>query len=126
MISISPQSRVLIQVEALDFRKGMDSIVGLCSEVHEQDPFSGTYFLFRNRTRTAIRILFFDGQGTWLCQKRFAKGTLRHWPKNHSISNALTQLAAREAYTLIWNGDPVGARFAPEWKQLPAIPSRIL
>ncbi len=58
MISISPQSRVLVQVEALDFRKGMDSIVGLCSEVHQQDPFSGTYFLFRNRSKTAIRIMF--------------------------------------------------------------------
>lgn len=122
MISISPQSRVLVQVEALDFRKGMDSIVGLCSEVHGQDPFSGTYFLFRNSKRTAIRILFFDGQGSWLCQKRFAKGTLRCWPKHHSISDQLTQLAAQEAYTLIWNGDPVGARFAPEWKTLAKSP----
>lgn len=119
MISISPQSRVLIQIEALDFRKGMDGMIGLCSEIYQQDPFSGTYFLFRNRKRTAIRILFFDGQGTWLCQKRFSKGSLRHWPKSHSLSAQLNQLAAREAYTLLWNGDPQGARFAPEWKQLP-------
>jgi transposase len=122
MISISPQSRVLVQVEALDFRKGMDSIVGLCSEVHQQDPFSGTYFLFRNRSKTAIRIMFFDGQGTWLCQKRFSKGSLRCWPqKKQPASDPLNQLAAREAYTLIWNGDPVGARYAPEWKPLPIL-----
>jgi transposase len=49
MITISPQSRVLIQVEAIDFRKGMDGLVGLCSEGYRQDPFSGAYFLFRNR-----------------------------------------------------------------------------
>lgn len=119
MIFFSPQSRVLVQVESLDFRKGMDGIVGLCSEIHHQDPFSGTYFLFRNRKCTGIKILFFDGQGTWLCSKRFAEGQLRYWPKNNDPNDPLTQLAAREAYTLIWNGDPRGAKFAPEWRQLP-------
>jgi transposase len=123
MISISPQSRILVQIESLDFRKGMDSIVGLCGEVHGKDPFSGTYFLFRNKKRTALRILFFDGQGTWLCQKRFSKGRLRCWPKTDATGEALSQLVAREVYTLIWNGDPKGARFGPEWKPLPLIKS---
>jgi len=121
MITINPQCRVLVQVEALDFRKGMDSLVGLCSEVHGQDPFSGTYFLFRNRKRTCIRILFFDGQGTWLCHKRFSKGRLKCWPKNNYSEDPLTQIAAQAAYTLIWNGNPAGAQFAPEWKKLPII-----
>jgi transposase len=119
MISISPQSRILVQVAPLDFRKGLDGVIGLCSEIHNQDPFSGTYFLFRNRKRTCIRIMYFDGQGTWLCHKRFAEGHLRYWPTNNNLNDPLTQLAAREAYTLIWNGDPSGAKFAPEWKPLP-------
>jgi len=119
MISISPQSRVVAQVEPLDFRKGLDSIIGLCSEIHNQDPFSGTYFLFRNRKQTCIRILFFDGQGAWLCHKRFSEGQFRYWPARSDPNDPLTQLAAREAYTLIWNGDPRGASFGPEWKRLP-------
>lgn len=119
MIALSPQSRILIQTESLDFRKGMDSMVGLCSEIYLQDPFSGIYFLFRNKQATSLRILFFDGQGTWLCQKRFAKGRLRCWPKRHEAHDPLVQLAAKEVYTLLWNGDPAGARFSPEWKKLP-------
>jgi len=120
MISISPQSRVLVQIEPLDFRKGLDGISGRVREVLSQDPFSGAYFVFRNGKGTGIKILFFDGQGLWLAQKRLSEGRLRFWPTKN-ITDPLIQLAAREVHTLLWNGDPRGARFAPEWRQLPMV-----
>lgn len=116
MIHVSPQTRILLQVGPLDYRKGLDSLVGMCREVLGENPFSGTLFVFRNRKRTSIKMLFYDGQGFWVCQKRFSEGKLRYWPE---ATTSLTQLAARELYTLIWNGDPSGAKFAPEWRQLP-------
>jgi transposase len=41
---------------------------------------SGTLFLFRNRSGTAIKLLTYDGQGYWLCLKRFSQGKLQWWP----------------------------------------------
>ena len=119
MITISPQSRVLVQLEPLDFRKGLDGIAGRIREVLNHDPFSGTYFVFRNGAGTGIKILFFDGQGLWLAHKRLSEGRLRFWPRSQQMTGELIQLASREVHTLLWNGDPHGARFAPEWKQLP-------
>jgi len=38
---------------------------------------SGTVFVFRNRRRTAIKALVYDGQGFWLCHKRLSSGRFR-------------------------------------------------
>jgi hypothetical protein len=57
MIQITPQMRILVAVEAVDGRKGIDSLARLCQEKLQADPFSGCLFVFRNRRGTAIRIL---------------------------------------------------------------------
>jgi transposase len=118
MIQVSPQTPVLVHREAVDFRKGMDGLVGLCREELELDPFSGTIFVFRNSKSTAIKLLFYDGQGFWLCQKRFSEGKIHHWPLTAEDGSRAIHLAGRELYTLLWNGDPEGACFAPEWKKI--------
>ncbi|MBL8820267.1 MAG: IS66 family insertion sequence element accessory protein TnpB, partial [Planctomyces sp.] len=43
-----------------------------CKGVLGQDPFTGTVFVFRNRRRSSIKVLVYDGQGFWLCQKKHA------------------------------------------------------
>src|SRR3954469_4574030 len=60
MIQIAPQVRILVAVEAIDCRKGIDAIAQLCREKLNADPFSGYLFLFRNRRGTAIRALQYD------------------------------------------------------------------
>ena len=69
MIQITPQMRILLAVAPADFRKGIDGLAGVCRRVLGSDPFSGYVFVFRNRRATAIKILVYDGQGFWLCQK---------------------------------------------------------
>lgn len=76
MIQITPQMRVLAAIEPADFRKGIDGLARLCKEALRQDPFCGWLFVFRNRRSTAIKILIYDGQGFWLCQKRLSSGRL--------------------------------------------------
>jgi hypothetical protein len=66
MIQIAAQIRILVAVEAIDGRKGIDAIAQLCREKLNADPFSGYLFIFRTRRGTAIRILQYDGQGFWL------------------------------------------------------------
>jgi hypothetical protein len=68
MIQITAQMRVLVAIEAVDGRKGIDSLARLCQEKLSEDPFSGCVFVFRSRSGTAIRLLSYDGQGYWLAQ----------------------------------------------------------
>ena len=66
MIQIAPQFRILVAVEPVDGRKGIDSLAQLCRDKLATDPFSGCVFIFRTRRRTAIKLLAYDGQGLLL------------------------------------------------------------
>ena len=57
VIQIAPQIRILVAIEAIDGRKGIDRIAQLCREKLNADPFSGYLFIFRSRRGTSIRIL---------------------------------------------------------------------
>ena len=66
LIQITPQLRILVAIDAIDGRKGIDSLAQLCREKLDADPFSGCLFIFRSRRGTAIKLLIYDGQGFWL------------------------------------------------------------
>ena len=55
MIQITPHMRILVAVEPIDFRAGIDGLAAACRKRLEADPFSGALFVFRNRARTAIK-----------------------------------------------------------------------
>ena len=60
LIQIAPQFRILVAIEAIDGRKGIDALAQLCREKLDADPFSGCVFIFRTRRRTAIKLLAYD------------------------------------------------------------------
>ena len=80
MIQTSATMRILVAVQPVDFRKGIDGLAAVCRQQLEQDPISGWAFVFRNRRATAVKILLYDGQGFWLCQKRLSQGHFGWWP----------------------------------------------
>ena len=115
MLQITPHMKVLVAVDAVDFRKGIDGLVALCKTELKKDPLAGTVFVFRNRRANAIKVLVYDGQGFWLCQKRLSEKKFRFWPK----SNAPTKsLAASQLLVLFSAGNPNAADLAPDWKPL--------
>lgn len=116
MIQITPQMRLLLAVEPADFRKGIDGLAQVCRQVLKEDPFSGCVFIFRNKKASAIKILMYDGQGFWLCQKRLSKGRFGWWPHNDLLRSR--QLAVHELQLLIWNGDMRKARISPSWRPI--------
>lgn len=107
--------RVLVAVEPADFRKGIDGLAQLCRGQLREDPFSGAVFVFRNRRKTAIKVLVYDGQGFWLCTKRLSEGRFRHWPKS---GDASCSLRAHELAVLLSAGDPSHTQAAPEWRRV--------
>lgn len=118
MIQITPQMRVLVAVEPVDFRKGIDGLVRLCRERLAADPFSGSVFVFRSRRQTAIKLLVYDGCGFWLCQKRLSAGRFRCWPG--STDSASRELESHELVVLLAGGDPEAAQGAPIWRRVKA------
>ncbi|MFI5284453.1 MAG: IS66 family insertion sequence element accessory protein TnpB [Candidatus Dormibacterales bacterium] len=117
MMQITPQMRILVATEPADFRKGIDGLARVCREALCADPFSGTVFVFRNRGATAIKMLVYDGQGFWLCQKRLSQGRLRYWP-GHGGGGRERELLAHELQVLLAGGDPEATRVAPQWRRL--------
>ena len=114
MIQITAHMRILVAVDPVDFRSGIDGLARICRQKLRSDPFAGTVFVFSNRRRTAVKVLIYDGQGFWICQKRLSEGRFRWWPKGEVSSS----LAAHELQVLLWNGDPTDSRVAPPWKRI--------
>mgnify|MGYP003564957972 FL=1 len=115
MIQITPQMRILVAIEPVDFRKGIDGLSQLCRNEFEENPFSGTVFVFRNRRRTTIKALVYDGQGYWLCTKRLSSSKYKHWP---SIGEKVSELEAHELLILLRGGDPASVVTAPVWRKV--------
>ncbi len=108
--------RILLAVEPVDFRNGIDGLARVCRQTLQSDPFSGYVFIFRNKKASSIKVLMYDGQGFWLAQKRLSKGRFKWWPAGDSPS--LRRLAVYQLQLLIWNGDLRHGRVAPFWKPI--------
>jgi len=115
MLQLTPQSRIFLATEPVDFRKGIDGLGAVCRRVLGDNPLGGAVYVFRNRSGTAIKILCYDGQGFWLCLKRFSQGRLAWWPKT---GETRVRLSARELMMVLWNGNPEQAQMAQDWRRV--------
>ena len=115
MIQLTPHMHIFIAVESIDCRKGIDGLAAACRYKLAQDPFSGAIFLFRNRGRTTLKILIYDGQGFWLCTKRLSTGKFHWWPNQ---TEGVVTIHAHELQTLLSNGNPDAAQFSASWKKI--------
>lgn len=104
MLQITSRHKIFIGIQPIDFRKGIDGIVAVCHRQLQLDPFSGHFFIFRNRRATAIKVLAYDAHGFWLCHKRLSSGTFKNWP---TAQQAMLTLSAAQLLALIYNGDPL-------------------
>lgn len=116
VIQLAPQFRILVAIEAVDGRKGIDALAQFCREKLNADPFSGCIFIFRTRRGTAIKLLTYDGQGFWIATKRLSKGRFRWWPVGQDEAQVLR---AHQAQLLLAAGNP-DADAAPVWRPLSA------
>ena len=110
--------RILVAIEPVDFRRGIDGMARLCREELASDPFSGTVYVFRSRRGKSVKILIYDGQGFWLCHKRLSQGRFRCWPTQSGCTS--TVLQAHELQVLLYGGDPSRTRAAPVWRHVRA------
>ncbi|HEV8000299.1 MAG TPA: IS66 family insertion sequence element accessory protein TnpB [Planctomycetaceae bacterium] len=97
MITLPHSVRVFLHAPATDLRKGFDALCGLVTTAFDQDPLSGHLFLFVNRRRDRLKILFWDRDGLAIWYKRLeSPGTFQLPAVPHdavSIEMTATQLA---------------------------------
>ena len=74
MLSLAASTRIFLAIEPCDMRKGFDGLFALVESVIRQDPFSGHLFVFRNRRRDRLKIMWWDRDGLVVWYKRLEKG----------------------------------------------------
>ena len=97
MIAVPAGVRVLVATKPVDFRKGGDGLAALGQEMLEEDPFSGTIFIFRAKRADRVKILTWDGSGLVLFWKRLEQGAFR-WPP---IMNGVMRLTPAQLAALL-------------------------
>ena len=77
MLNLSVATRVYAVHGATDMRKSHNGLYAIVKNHLGQDPASGHLYLFCNRRRDRLKVLFWDGSGLWVCAKRLEQGTFK-------------------------------------------------
>lgn len=75
MLSLPPSVRIFVAREPVDMRKSFDGLSGVVRDILEEDPLSGHLFVFFNKRRNLVKVLWWDRSGFWLLYKRLERGT---------------------------------------------------
>ena len=115
MLSFAGSLKVFVAVAPCDLRKGFNGLPALVTGRLQENPQAGALFVFTNRRRNRLKILFWDRTGLWVCTKRLEQGTFS-WPEPVEGGSAKLSLTP-EALTLLTDGvDLRGAKLRP-WYQ---------
>ena len=102
MLTFPGSLKVFIAMEPVDLRKSFTGLWAVTSNVLREDPSSGSLYVFTNRRRNRVKILYWDGTGVWVMIKRLEQGTF-NWPKGIDVESGKLQLSP-EALGLLLDG----------------------
>lgn len=88
-------------------------MAAVCKQVLQADPFCGAIFAFTNRSRIFVRLLIYDGNGFWLCHKRFSEGKLKWWPATQAQADTIN---STQLQIILQQGDPSRVKFKRSWR----------
>jgi transposase len=112
MLSFHAQLKVFVATTPLDLRASFNGLWNAAQNYLGEDPKSGALFVFGNRRRNRIKILYFDGTGVCILSKRLEQGTF-HWPQSAGEPGAKLRLAPQALQLLLDGVDlKAGARRA--------------
>ena len=99
----APQVRVFLYRHATDLRKSFNGLVALTESSIQQDPLSGSYFVFVNRRQDRIKILYWGQVGYCIWYQQLQRGTYQ-LPKHDELDGAEAIEMTRTQLSLILDG----------------------
>lgn len=124
MIALNRRTRIYVCKEVTDMRASYDSLFRRVKEILKHDPYSGHLFLFVNRSRTSCKVLYFDGTGFVILQKRLDRGTFSRVNPMFKDEVVLTEAE----FGLFFEGSDLEKRFieSPSDKKRAFLPKKSL
>jgi transposase len=114
MLTLGAGRRVFLVSGPTDMRKSFDGLSGVVRSALNGDPKSGDLFVFCNRVRNRLKVLYVDESGVWVCAKRLERGTFK-WPsspdgrrvemRSEELALLLGGLDAKELKARAWKRD---------------------
>jgi transposase len=116
MLSFTGGLKIFVALEPCDLRKSFNGLQALVTGRLNEDLKQGGLFVFTNRRRTRLKVLYWDGTGLWVLIKRLEQGTFA-WPKPGQVNGVKLKLAP-EAFAMLTDGiDLRGARMRPWYER---------
>ena len=111
MLNVTAATRILVALEPVDMRQSFNGLYTRVQAVLQEEPTTGHLFVFTNKLRNRLKILFYDGSGLWICAKRLDAGTFG-WPTGQGASACLRP----EELSLLVNG--MEGKPRPNWHRV--------
>lgn len=107
-------ARIWLAVVPVDMRRGLDGLSAIVQQSLGHAPCSGSAFIFRNRAGNRLRVLLWDGNGAWLCQRRLHQGRFV-WP---NVNDAVFAISQAQWLWLVAGVDwqRLSAAARPDWQ----------
>jgi transposase len=113
MIAFPANADMVVVHTPVSFACGIDGMCRYCRIILNREPMERAYFLFINKRREKVRVLWYDGQGFVLCMKRLSRGTFRNWPKHGETFSSIATFF--QAHALIAGGEIESSKSLPMW-----------
>jgi transposase len=90
MLSVSPVVKIFLYGQAADLRRGYDGLASIVQDAMDEDPLSGSLFVFVNKRANRIKMLYWDETGYAIWMKRLEVGTFEIPRVGESLSIKIT------------------------------------
>ena len=116
MISFPANTDIFVCHLPVSFGCGIDGMIRYCKIILNKEPLSNAYFMFINKGKEQIRVLWYDGQGFSLCTKRSSQGRFAYWPKN--AEELYSTFSFFDAQIIFTGGNPKNLKSKNIWKKV--------
>ena len=118
MISLTSNSlQIRLVLEETDMRKSFNGLSGAIHRLHEAEPNPNYLYVFTNRRRNRLKLLYYDRSGVWVAGKRLEQGTFS-WPPPRD-KNEVSLPLTPEALQLLMDGVDLRGAELREWYRAP-------